>query len=289
MKQILVTGAHGQLGSEFQSLAARFTDYHFQFTDIDTLDLSRPQNLEKFLKNRQFDIILNCAAYTAVDKAEDDRDLASALNADVPAVLADYCETNDALLIHFSTDYVFDGRDYRPYREDDRPNPVSFYGKTKLDGENAILFSLRRSVIIRTSWLYSSYGNNFVKTILRLGQEKQEIRVVSDQLGSPTCAADLAGAVIHLLPVFLSFQDHQIYHYSNEGVCSWYDFAMAVAEAASLPVSILPVSSGEFPTRATRPFYSVLDKSRIKALGIAIPYWRHSLLKTLDLILRKDS
>ncbi len=287
--QILVTGAHGQLGSEFQALAPSFKDYQFQFTDIDTLDLSRPENLVRFLKNSKFDAILNCAAYTAVDKAEDDKVLASALNAEVPGILASYCESNNALLIHFSTDYVFDGRDYRPYREDDRPNPVSFYGKTKLDGESAILFNLSRSVIIRTSWLYSSYGSNFVKTILRLGQEKQEIRVVSDQVGSPTCATDLAVAVMELLPVFFSLQQHEMYHYSNEGVCSWYDFALAIAEAASLPVSIIPVNSGEYPTKASRPFYSVLDKSRIKSLGISIPHWRQSLLKTLALILRNDS
>ncbi len=276
MDRILVTGANGQLGSEIRELLGE-KEGHF-FTDSDTLDITDLSAVLKFVKENNIDVILNCAAYTAVDKAEEERELATLINKVGTKNLAKVCASEGVKLVHISTDYVFDGKNYKPYIEDDKPNPTGVYGKSKLEGEEEISkLSLKNSIIIRTSWVYSSYGNNFVKTMLRLGKTKDEIGVVYDQVGTPTYAKDLAQAMLEIYPKIKNDKP-EIYHYSNEGVLSWYDFAKEIMKMAKLECKVNPLKTSQYPTPAKRPHFSLLDKSRIKEdFGVEIPYWKDSL------------
>jgi dTDP-4-dehydrorhamnose reductase len=282
MKKILVTGSKGQLGNEILFLSKGFKDYKFVFHDIDTLDLTDFEKLEKFFRAQSPDIVINCAAYTAVDKAEEETELAYLLNAEVPEKLAYLTDKFNSYLIHISTDYVFDGRNYRPYKENDLPNPLSVYAKSKHAGEQKVL-QFGNTAIVRTSWLYSRFGNNFVKTMLRLGKERDTLHIVYDQTGTPTNASDLAAAILKLTEYIHRNQHIQgIFHYSNEGVCSWYDFAKEIIEYAGYSCNVLPITTDKYPLPAIRPHYAVLDKSRIKStLGISIPHWKDSLMTCL--------
>jgi dTDP-4-dehydrorhamnose reductase len=281
MNTILVTGSNGQLGSEIKALASKHTNYNFLCTDIEDLDICNYKDVATFIEANQVNAIINCAAYTAVDKAEEEATLANNINNLAVANFAQIAKDNNIKLVHISTDYVFDGTNHKPYLETDTPNPKSVYGKTKLAGEQAMQrINPANSIIIRTSWVYSSYGNNFVKTMLRLGKDRDEIYVVADQIGTPTNAADLAQAIVSTLPK-LKNEDVEVFHYSNEGVCSWYDFAKAIFEIKGVAIKVNPIESAQYPTPAKRPFYSVLSKSLIKeSYDIEIPYWKDSLLKT---------
>jgi dTDP-4-dehydrorhamnose reductase len=279
--KILITGAYGQLGNEINELSGNHHDWEFLFTDADTLDITNESAIEAFFAKNQPAVVINCAAYTAVDKAETEWEAAWKVNTLAPKLLADNAKKAEAKLIHISTDYVFNGCGYKPYTEVDEVKPVSVYGKTKLEGETHVLASNPATVVIRTSWLYSSFGNNFVKTMLRLGRERGEINVVFDQVGTPTYAADLAATILSIIKKSESQSDSFVpgtYHFSNEGVASWYDFAKEIFELADENVKVNPVRSDQFPTPAKRPEYSVLDKLKIKkTFEIEIPYWKDSL------------
>jgi len=276
MNNILVTGGNGQLGSELGEIAPNYPDYNFLFTDVKQLDITNHTAVKEFLEIHNINVIINCAAYTAVDKAESEPELADAINHLAVANFARLSKDNKIKLIHISTDYVFDGINHKPYVETDTPNPQSVYGKTKLDGELAMQhINPPNSIIIRTSWVYSKFGNNFVKTMLRLAETKDEISIVADQIGTPTNAADLADFILKILPK-ISNETLELFHYSNEGVCSWYDFAKAIFEIEGLPIKVSPIESSLYSTPALRPFYSVLNKEKIKSMyGIKIPYWRN--------------
>jgi dTDP-4-dehydrorhamnose reductase len=280
---ILITGSRGQLGSELQKIQEMQHREGWLLMDLPELDITDTQTVEAVCRERQIGVIVNCAAYTAVDKAEGDVDAAFRVNRDGAAALASVAKATDVLLLHVSTDYVFDGSSNRPYREDDPAIPCGVYGQSKWEGEEAIRSSGCSHLIVRTSWLYSAHGQNFVKTMLRLGRERESISVVFDQTGTPTWAADLAGAIVSMLDRCDPARHYaDTFHYSNEGVCSWYDFAREIMDAAGLPCRVLPIESHEYPTPVTRPPYSVLNKRKIKdAWGLEIPYWRESLLKML--------
>lgn len=284
MKTILVTGANGQLGNSLRLLADRYAGFNFLFTDVDTLDITDPAAVKAMVKDNQVNYIINCAAYTAVDKAEDDEALCRRINTYAVGVLGEAAREAGARMIHVSTDYVFSGTSYRPYKETDETRPVSAYGRTKLAGEEALQEVCPDAVIIRTAWLYSEYGNNFVKTVLRLGKERNELRFVFDQVGSPTYAGDLAAAILSV--VAAGEKDAfvpGIYHFSNEGVCSWYDFTVKILEIAGIDCRVFPIETKEYPTKAVRPPYSVLNKNKIKeTYGIAIPHWEASLRVCLE-------
>ena len=277
-KNILVTGGNGQLGSELKELEIKFPQYHFVFTDVEMLDICNHQAVASFIEVNQITTIINCAAYTAVDKAEEQFELADKINHLAVANFAQIARDKNIQLVHISTDYVFDGTSHKPYTETVTPNPRSVYGKTKLDGELAMQkINPKNSIIIRTSWVYSQFGNNFVKTMLRLGKESDELNVVADQIGTPTNAADLAQAILTILPK-IENEDVELFHYSSEGVCSWYDFAKAIFELEVLPIKVKPIGSAQYPTPAKRPFYSVLNKREIKEkYKVEIPYWKESL------------
>jgi dTDP-4-dehydrorhamnose reductase len=278
MNNILVTGSNGQLGNELRELAYEYKLYNFFFTDVGELDVTDADKISRFIKSNKIDTLINCAAYTNVDKAESEKGDAILVNATAVKNIAQACNKANALMIHYSTDYVFDGKNYRPYTENDTAAPKSIYGKTKLDGEIEVIFNAKRALIIRTSWLYSSFGRNFVKTIAEKGKTMNELRVVFDQIGTPTYAADLARATMEILPKVKQKIRTEIYNYSNEGVASWYDFAKAIVEIKKLNCKVVPILSKEYPTDAQRPFFTVLDKSRIKKdFEIAIPHWRDSL------------
>ena len=283
MHNILVTGSNGQLGSEIRELSIEYKD-HFFFTDKETLDITNEEELKDFIVTNTIDIIINCAAYTAVDKAEDDAVNADKINHLAVKYLAEISKEKNIKLIHISTDYVFDGTNYKPYTETDMTNPNGVYGKTKLTGEKALQeINPKHSIIIRTSWVYSSFGVNFVKTMLRLGKEKESLAVIFDQVGTPTYARDLAKTILDIFPK-IENENVEIYNYSNEGVLSWYDFAKEIMKMAKLDCTIKPIETKEYPTPATRPHYSLLNKSKIKKeYNIAIPYWKDSL----DQCLRK--
>jgi dTDP-4-dehydrorhamnose reductase len=278
---ILITGALGQLGNELQLQAAHHPEYTFHFTDREELDVCDVDAIRVFVKANEVDTIINCAAYTAVDKAETDEAACRRLNADAPAYLAQAAEEVGARLIHVSTDYVFDGTNCRPYTESHLTAPQSVYGRTKLAGEEAALKYCSRTSIVRTAWLYSTFGNNFVKTMLRLGRERSELGVVCDQIGTPTYAADLAAAIFALVA---QREVNELFHFSDEGVCSWYDFACAIHELAGITdCRVRPLLTAQYPTPAHRPYYSVLDKSKIKTtLNIDIPHWRESLKRCIQ-------
>lgn len=279
MKTILVTGANGQLGNSIRLKANQHPQYNFLFTDVDTLDITDAAAVKAMVKDNQVNYILNCAAYTAVDKAEDNENLCRRLNCDAVHVLGEAAREANAKIIHVSTDYVFSGTNYRPYKETDDTRPVSAYGRTKLAGEEALVKVCPDAVIIRTAWLYSEFGNNFVKTVLRLGKERDQLGFVFDQAGTPTYAGDLAEAILTVVTA-----DEKgtfvpgIYHYSNEGVCSWYDFTVKVLQIAGIECNVRPIETKDYPTRAVRPPYSVLNKGKIKeTYGITIPHWEESL------------
>ena len=285
MPNILVTGSKGQLGSELQELSSEY-DYNFYFTDKDSLDITDKESIAAFIKNNAIDTIINAAAYTAVDKAEDDAVNADKVNHLATQYLAEITKEHNIKLIHVSTDYVFDGKNYKPYTEDDATNPNGVYGATKLAGEKAMQeINPKNAIIIRTSWVYSSFGANFVKTMLRLGKERDSLGVIFDQVGTPTYARDLAKAILEILPKIKN-DNVAIYNYSNEGVLSWYDFAKEIMRMAKLDCQINPIETKEYPTPATRPHYSLLNKAKIKKeFNIEIPYWKDSLdacLQTMD-------
>ena len=294
LKNILVTGANGQLGTSL-ALMANGEDARFFFTDVDTLDITDYRAVSRYMKANHIDIVINCAAYTNVDKAEDDREAAFKVNAAAPGILAKACRVNKASLIHISTDYVFGKeRSTKPRTEEVKPSPSGVYGESKLAGEMRILEELpegssARYAIVRTAWLYSEYGRNFVKTMLGLFSTKDRVSVVFDQIGTPTYAGDLAAVVYRIAMEMACGQwrkiDNGIYNFTDEGVCSWYDFAQAVADESKSCCKVLPCHSDEFPSKVRRPAFSVLDKGKIKQrFQIEIPYWRESLricLKTL--------
>ncbi|NTV02407.1 MAG: dTDP-4-dehydrorhamnose reductase [Chlorobiaceae bacterium] len=285
---ILVTGSRGQLGSELQELQVNAASHCFYFTDLPEFDITSAGAAESFCREHGIGAIVNCAAYTAVDRAETDVAKAFTVNRDGAAVLAGAARACGALLVHVSTDYIFDGLACRPYREDDPASPCGVYGQSKWEGEEAIRRIGASHMIIRTSWLYSDYGQNFVKTMLRLGRERESIGVVFDQVGTPTWARDLASAIVAILERFDPTRQYaETYHYSNEGVCSWYDFSKAVMSAAGLTCRVRPIETADYPTPARRPHFSVLNKRKIReAWGLDIPHWHESLLRMLDSVTR---
>ena len=276
MKNILITGANGQLGNEMRVLSAENPEYTYFFTDVAELDICNEQAILDFVKANQINVIVNCAAYTAVDKAEESIELCTKLNADAVGYLAKAAEANGAEFIQVSTDYVFDGTAHIPYQETEPTCPNSVYGHTKLAGEQNALTLCTRSMVIRTAWLYSTFGNNFVKTMIRVGKEREALGVIFDQVGTPTYARDLARAIFAAIRQGVV---PGIYHFSNEGVCSWYDFTKAIHRLAGITTChVKPLHTEEYPTPAKRPHYSVLDKTKIKnTYHIEIPYWMDSL------------
>lgn len=281
--KILVTGANGQLGNELRNVLEPALPGITIYTDRDELDLCDAKAVEAFVLDNEITHIVNCAAYTAVDRAEEEKSQCASVNTDAVKNLAMAADASGAKIIQISTDYVFDGTGHRPYRESDKVNPISQYGTTKRKGETALLALAPDSIIIRTAWLYSSYGNNFVKTMLRLADKQQEVKVVCDQIGTPTYARDLAVAILRIL------KSHQwvagIYHFTNEGAASWYDFAHAIFRIAGKKVKLTPIPTEDYPTPATRPAYSILDRSRIKATyGAEIPHWEDSLEACMKLL-----
>lgn len=282
MLNVLVTGSNGQLGSDIKELSIDYK-YNFYFTDRDTLDISNPHAITEFVNNNNINTIINCAAYTAVDKAESDEINADKINHLAVKYLAKISKDKNIKLIHISTDYVFDGTNHMPYVETDITNPNGVYGQTKLDGEKAMQeINPENSIIIRTSWVYSSYGANFVKTMLRLGKEKEQLGVIFDQVGTPTYAGDLAKAILDIISNIKNGKV-EIYNYSNEGVLSWYDFAKEIMHMTKSTCQVNPIETIEYPTPAKRPHYSLLNKSKIKKeFNITIPYWKDSLDECLQ-------
>ncbi len=283
MKNILVTGANGQLGRALQESAESASGFRFFFTDIDTLDITSKEAIVAYMEENRIQGVINAAAYTAVDQAESEINTAYHINAYAVRNLGAAAYERRIRLIHISTDYVFDGMNHRPYLETDGTRPMSAYGRTKLSGEVMLQEACPDAIIIRTSWLYSKTGNNFVQTMLRLGKEKEEIRVVFDQIGSPTYVGDLVGAIFAIMErsekgAFVP----GIFHFSNEGVCSWYDFAHKIMELARLRCRVIPIETKDYPTPAARPSYSVLNKAKIKeTYNITIPHWEESLKKVI--------
>ena len=274
---ILVTGSNGQLGSEIRELASKYS-YNFFFTDRNNIDITSKDSIKEFCQTNSINVIINCAAYTAVDKAQSDIENADLVNRKAVKKLSIVAKELDIKLIHISTDYVFDGKNFKPYVEEFQTNPQSVYGKTKLDGENEIRdINPLNSIIIRTSWVYSYYGNNFVKTMLRLGKEKEELGVIFDQIGTPTYAKDLAKTILDIIPQ-IENSKVEIYNYSNEGVLSWYDFAKEIMKMAKLNCKVKAIETYQYPTPAKRPHFSLLNKSKIKQkFNIEIPYWKDGL------------
>ena len=285
---ILVTGCNGQLGNVIRDRQPRYPQIKWFNTDVAELDITDRDAVCRFIADNHIDGIINCAAYTAVDRAEDDVEKATLLNVTGPANLAAAIEQTGGWLIHISTDYVFDGNHCKPYTEDEPTNPMSVYGKTKQEAEVAVMQLCRQTMVIRTAWLYSEYGNNFVKTMIRLGREREQLKVVYDQIGTPTYAGDLADAILTIVNKGIN---PGLYHFTNEGVISWYDFTKAIHELAGITTcEVLPIRSEEYPTKAHRPSFSVLDKQKIKATyGICIPYWRDSLQHCIHLLNEKES
>lgn len=281
--KIVVTGANGQLGRSIRRLSVEHRELDFIFTDIDLLDIGNRDAVLAFAETHPVDFIVNCAAYTAVDKAEEEEEQCRRINTDAVAYLGEAAQHIGARILHVSTDYVFGGDSYMPYQESDPVSPTSVYGRTKLAGEKALSAVCPDAIIVRTAWLYSEYGHNFMKTMLRLGVERPEIRVVNDQIGSPTYAGDLAEAILSLLEKERQGEQNSgIYHYTNEGVCSWYDFAHSIIRIAGLPAKVIPIPTREYPTAAKRPAYSVLSKEKIKReYHWVIPHWEDSLRKCL--------
>lgn len=283
--QLLVTGAKGQLGNELRTLAGNYPQFSFTYIDIDEVDLSDETAIRKYFNDKHFDLIINCAAYTAVDLAEDNKDLAFKVNSESVRILAEVARDKKIRLIHVSTDYVFSGENNQPIVETEKPAPLSVYGHSKLEGEKHVLSILPDAYIIRTAWVYSTFGKNFVKTISTLARQRSELNVVADQIGSPTYANDLAFAILEIaVSIFIKKEDHPgIYHFSNEGAISWYDFAWFIVNHYKLPCVVKPIRTEEYKTKAARPKFSLLDKKKIRnTFGINPPHWYESLVKCLD-------
>ncbi len=283
MKRILITGAKGQLGQSIQEAAPEYKNLQCMYTDLEELDIGDEKAIEQILKKNKWDALINCAAYTAVDKAEEEQQKAYRINRDAVRLLSEKAAEHELLMIHISTDFVFDGRKSSPYREEDPTGALSVYGKSKEAGEKEILNS-GSGIILRTSWLYSAFGQNFMKTILKHGQEKKILKIVFDQVSTPTSAHDLARVLLQAVCKEVWAPNKPgIYHYSNEGIASWYDFAFEILQEAGLTCKAVPVTSEEYPLPAARPAYSVLYKKKIKEeLGIQIPHWKESLNRILD-------
>ena len=286
MTTILITGSNGQLGNEMQQASTRFPAFNYIYTDVEDLDICDKNALDRYVKVNHVNIIVNCAAYTAVDKAEDDEALCYKINTDAVRNIGEVANENGLKVVHISTDYVFDGTNYLPYTEDQQVCPSSVYGKSKLAGENALFETCNQVVIIRTAWLYSSFGNNFVKTMMKLGIERESLNVIFDQIGTPTYAADLANTILMII-------SHEqfipgIYHFSDEGVCSWYDFTKSIHRIADITCNVHPIETKDYPVRTPRPYYSVLNKAKIKSTyGIVIPHWEESLVKCIKILKQK--
>lgn len=278
MQSIIITGSKGQLGQAISEWSASYPNFRLIECDVDEVDITDAKQLNDFLLKHPADFLVNCAAYTAVDDAEDDVEMAMKVNAHAVNLIAEACNKYNIRLIHVSTDYVFDGTNHKPYLPTDATSPVSVYGRSKLDGEINLAYTAKNAIIIRTSWLYSHVGKNFVKTILKFAAERGKLKVVSDQVGTPTYAPDIAKAILEIIENYPDFSGVKTYHYSNEGVASWYDFAYAAVEFAGINCTIDAVNSDAFPTKAKRPFYSVLDKNSFKEdFDQSIPYWKESL------------
>ena len=286
--RVLITGSNGQLGSEIKEIATKYSKLDFIFKDLPELDICNFEALQAFIMDNNINVIINCAAYTTVDKAEEDSEIAEKVNSKGVINIVNALQTVNGKLIHISTDYVFDGDHFLPYKETDPVSPIGVYGETKRAGELAVINSDIDSIVIRTSWLYSSYGNNFVKTMLRLGNEKENLGVIFDQVGTPTYARDLAKTCLVILCGDSSediSKNGSLYHYSNEGVASWYDFAISIMELGGENCKVKPIQTKDYPTLAKRPQYSVLNKFKIKTdFKIEIPYWRDSLKDCLEKI-----
>ena len=280
MSNILVIGAGGQLGQCLKTVAERRRILEIVFPVEQEANILNPKLLNSLLEKEKPQVVINCAAYTAVDKAEDEVDLSKAVNETGAANLARACKANGATLVHISTDFVFEGNEVKLLKEDDAANPINVYGVTKLDGENAVIDILDEHFILRTSWLYSEYANNFVKTMLKLGAERDELGIIADQVGTPTYAVDLANTIFDIIQS--ENKTYGTYHYSNEGVTSWFDFAKAIFEISNTSVKVNPIPGSAYPTKAKRPAFSVMDKSKIKStFNIQIPYWRDSLVECI--------
>ncbi len=282
MRNLLVTGANGQLGRSFQKIQQAYPQHVFFFTDIPEMDITDRNQVDAFIKKNQIQILVNCAAYTAVDKAEKEPELADKINYRGVEILAEVARKNEIPLVHVSTDYVFDGETCHPLKETDDVNPIGIYGKTKWEGEQAIQKIGCNAVVVRTAWLYSEFGGNFVKTMLRLGCEKESISVVYDQVGTPTYAADLAKAILKIIEK--GIYGYSVYHFSNEGAISWYDFAKEIIALSGMHTKVLAIESHQFPSSVKRPAYSVLSKDKVKAIGVQVPYWKDSLQHCLTQI-----
>lgn len=286
MQTVLVTGSKGQLGNEVQVLAPSYSQFEFIFTDVEELDICDRKAVENYFAKRKIDVLLNCAAYTAVDKAEEDVELCYRINEKAVGILGEIAAEYGTRVVHVSTDYVFDGTSYRPYTEDMPVCPATVYGKSKLAGEQLLMDACPAAVIVRTSWLYSSFGNNFVKTMMRLGKERGTLNVIFDQVGTPTYAADLADTLLQIISVDKFVPG--IYHYSNEGVCSWYDFTISIHKMAGINCRVLPIESKDYPAKTPRPHYSVLNKNKIKSnYNIQISHWEDGLRRCMDILTEK--
>ncbi len=289
MKKILITGSNGQLGSSIKKLELEYPNSSFIYTDVADLDITNKDEVLDFFEKGGFTHAINCAAYTAVDKAEEEFELAKKINAIGPANMATAARKINCKFYHVSTDYVFDGKGHIPYKEEDACQPPSAYGKTKLIGEEMVSQVNEKALIIRTSWLYSEFGHNFMKSMLKYGKEREELRVVFDQIGTPTYATDLARAILDIINTEKNASENPVYHFSNEGVASWYDFALEIIQAAKLDCKVSPIESHEYPLPAPRPFYSVMNKAKIKKdFNVKIPHWRTSMLECLDILKPKN-
>jgi len=290
MVNILVTGSNGQLGNEIRVLEDQFPGYRFFSTDIEELDITDIKAIDRFVNVNQIACIINAAAYTAVDRAETEPGLANLINGHAVKNLAQIARKYDGLLVHISTDYVFNGKHSSPIKEDDTPSPISAYAHSKLLGEQSVLQEKGKSVIVRTSWLYSEFGNNFVKSMMKYGRERDLLNVVFDQVGTPTYAFDLAKMILGLIPEWLKLEEPEILHYSNEGVASWFDFTKAVLEFAGISCIVCAIETKDYPLPAPRPYYSLMSKEKIrKKYGVEIPYWRDSVKICVDKLLNADS
>lgn len=287
---VYVTGSSGQLGQSIQALADDYPQFKFHFITREELDFSDLRLIEAYFSNKSVDIIVNCAAYTAVDQAESEPELAHLINHLAVRQLAQIAKDKNAALVHISSDYVFSGHNYRPYQETDAVSPQSVYGRTKWQGEQAIQKINPKGCIIRTSWLYSEFGSNFVKTMLKLGKERSQLGIIFDQVGTPTYAGDLAKAIIEIMKTRFLFENiNQIFHFSSEGVCSWYDLAKKVFEICQIKCEVTPIETKDYATPAKRPYYSLMNKAKIKdQFGLQIPHWCESL-KTCIQMLEKES
>ena len=285
--KLLITGAYGQLGNEMRVALERYPHLESIFTDVDTLDITDKNAVDAFVALHKPNVLINCAAYTAVDKAEDDLALCYKINCDAVRNLGEVAQAHSMMVIHVSTDYVFDGTGHIPYTEDMAVSPTNVYGKSKLAGERELRKACPGAIIIRTSWLYSGFGNNFVKTMLRLGSERSQLKVIFDQIGTPTYAADLADAMLQIIDSGKFVPG--IYHFSNEGVCSWYDFTKMIFKLANVECEVLPIESKDYAVRTPRPHYSVLNKSKLKSTyNQTIPYWMDGLERCLHVLLSES-